>query len=73
VDESGISKGIDFWGNSFAAGSQGEILAQASENKEEILIVNIDKKRTEEVRRILKFFRDRRIDQYDGLLNRWSE
>ena len=73
VDESGISKGIDFWGNSFAAGSQGEILAQASENKEEILIVNIDKRRTEEVRRIWPFFRDRRIDQYDGLLNRWSE
>ncbi|MDR1543940.1 MAG: carbon-nitrogen hydrolase [Prevotellaceae bacterium] len=63
--------GIKFWGHSFIFGSQGEILAQADENEQNI-IVEIDTKRTEDLRRIFPFFRDRRIDAYSDILKRWN-
>ncbi|GHT50666.1 beta-ureidopropionase [Bacteroidia bacterium] len=66
-DPSGQTGGIQFWGNSFAAGPQGEILAKASSNKEENLIVEIDLQRSEAVRRWWPFLRDRRIDAYGGI------
>ena len=72
-DPSGQTNGIQFWGNSFVAGPQGEILWQAGNDKEEVRIVEIDKKRTEEVRRIWPFFRDRRIDFFDGITKRFRD
>jgi N-carbamoylputrescine amidase len=65
--------GINFWGQSFIAGPQGEMLAQASSDKEENLIVDIDLKRTEQIKRIWPYFRDRRIDAYDELTKRWRD
>ena len=56
--------GIQFWGQSFIAGPQGEMLAQASSDKEENLLVDIDLQRTEQIKRIWPYFRDRRIDAY---------
>jgi N-carbamoylputrescine amidase len=61
-----------FWGTSFVAGPQGEILAQASHDREETLVVDISLKRTEEVRRIWPFLRDRRIDAYGDLVKRYG-
>jgi N-carbamoylputrescine amidase len=72
-DPSGRTQGIQFWGNSFVAGPQGEIIAQASGNREENLIVNIDLKRSEEVRRWWPFLRDRRIDAYGEITKRFIE
>jgi N-carbamoylputrescine amidase len=72
-DPSGVTNGIEFWGNSFVAGPQGEIISQASNNKEENIIVEIDLARTETVRRMWPFFRDRRIDAFDDLSKRWRE
>ncbi len=65
--------GIRFWGGSFAAGPQGEILAEASHENEEIIAVEIDCERSEKVRRIWPFLRDRRIDTYDDLLKRFRD
>jgi N-carbamoylputrescine amidase len=65
--------GINFWGQSFIAGPQGEMLAQASSDKEENLIVDIDLKRTEQIKHIWPYFRDRRIDAYDELTKRWRD
>jgi len=73
ADPSNITNGIQFWGNSFVAAPQGEILLQASNDKEENRIVEIDLKRTEEVRRIWPFFRDRRVDAFGDLAKRWRE
>ena len=72
-DGSGQSKGIDFWGHSFITGPQGEILAQAAGKKAQILISEIDLGRTESVRRIWTFFRDRRIDAYGVLTKRFGK
>ena len=72
-DPSGQTQGIQFWGNSFAAGPQGEILAQASSEKEENLILKIDLKRSETVRRWWPFLRDRRIDAYNDLTRRFID
>ncbi len=72
-DESGALDGIRFWGSSFACGPQGEMLAEASTEREEILFVDIDLERSEEVRRWWPFLRDRRIDAYDGLLKRFID
>jgi N-carbamoylputrescine amidase len=71
VDPSGETGGIQFWGNSFVAGPQGEILAQASNQQEENLLVDINLARSEQVRRIWPFFRDRRIDFYEDITKRW--
>ena len=70
TDPSGATNGIQFWGSSFVAGPQGEILAQASTDKEENIVIDIDLNKTEEVRRIWPFFRDRRIDAFKDLLKR---
>ena len=65
--------GIDFWGSSFACGPQGEMIAEASVTEEEILVVDIDKSQTENVRRIWPFLRDRRIDEYGDILKRFVD
>ncbi|WP_444997297.1 carbon-nitrogen hydrolase [Aliikangiella sp. IMCC44359] len=67
-DPSGVLPGINFWGNSFICGPQGEILAQANANEDEILMAELDMNRSEEVRRIWPYLRDRRIDHYQDLL-----
>src|SRR3981189_2665716 len=63
--------GLDIWGNSFGAAPFGQIAAQAGSEKEEILVVECDSKKSEETRRNWPFLRDRRIDAYQPLLNRW--
>ncbi|PSR13315.1 MAG: acyltransferase [Bacteroidetes bacterium] len=72
-DPSGVTGGIQFWGQSFVTGPQGEIIYQAAANEEMAVVVDIDRQRTESVRRIWPFFRDRRIDAYDGLLKRYLD
>lgn len=64
------TEGIQFWGASFIAGSQGEILAQASHDKEEILIAEVDLDLQENVRQNWPFFRDRRIDAFGDITKR---
>ncbi len=70
-DPSRQTNGIQFWGSSFVAGSQGEILWQASDSQEENKVVDVSLSRSEDVRRIWPFFRDRRIDAYKDILNRF--
>jgi N-carbamoylputrescine amidase len=65
-------KKIEFWGSTFLSDPQGRVLAQASTDKEETLIVTCDPKVMEETRRGWPFFRDRRIDAYGPILKRWS-
>ena len=65
--------GLEFWGSSFVADPFGQVIAQASEGKEEILVVECDPRRAEEVRRNWPFLRDRRIDAYAPILNRWLD
>jgi N-carbamoylputrescine amidase len=65
--------GIQFWGGSFVAGPQGEVLAQAAHDTEEIIVVDIDLARSEQVRRIWPFLRDRRIDEYGDLTRRFRD
>ncbi|MBU0500055.1 MAG: carbon-nitrogen hydrolase [Gammaproteobacteria bacterium] len=72
ADPSGQTQGAQFWGHSMICGPQGEILAQAG-SQECLLTARIDRQRTEEVRRIWPFFRDRRIDAYGPLLKRYDE
>ncbi|MBM4153001.1 MAG: carbon-nitrogen hydrolase [Kiritimatiellaceae bacterium] len=67
------SKGSQFWGSSFVAGCQGELLAQADTETETELIVRLDGQRSENVRRIWPFLRDRRIDAYSGLPTRFLD
>ncbi len=71
-DPSGQTNGIRFWGNSFVAGPQGELLVQAGEEAENI-VTEIDLERSENVRRWWPFFRDRRIDAYQGVMQRFIE
>jgi len=66
-------RGLQFWGSSFAAGPQGELLAQAAADQRELLTVDIDLERSEAVRRIWPFLRDRRIDAYADLLKRFRD
>lgn len=70
-DPSHQSPGIHFWGNSFIAGPQGEILAQANSKEEQVLLAHLDRDRSEQVRRIWPYLRDRRIDAYQGLTQRY--
>ncbi len=72
-DSSGVLEGIRFWGHSFAFGPQGEPLALGSMESEEVILVDVDMKRSEEVRRIWPFLRDRRIECYDGLTKRFLD
>lgn len=71
-DPSGATSGITFWGNSFACGPQGEILGRAGDTAE-TLVVDLDLARSERVRRMWPFLRDRRIDAYDDLLLRYRD
>lgn len=73
TDPSEHTTGIHFWGNSFVVGAQGEFLAQASIENPEVLIADIDMKRSENVRRIWPFLRDRRIDYYHDLTKRYLD
>ncbi len=71
-DPSGATRGIEFWGHSFVAGPQGEILAEAGTDPC-VKVVDVDMKRCEQVRRWWPFFRDRRIDEFDDLLRRYAD
>lgn len=71
-DPSGVTNGIQFWGNSFVAGPQGELLYEASVD-EEVKVIDILMERTETVRRMWPFFRDRRIDYFDDLTKRFRD
>ena len=70
-DPSGATNGIKFWGSSFVAGQQGELLYQASATKQETAIIDVDLQRTETVRQWWPFLRDRRIDAYEDLKRRF--
>ena len=72
-DPSGATNGIQFWGNSFVAGAQGELLIQAENDTEANFVVDIDLERSENVRRIWPFLRDRRIDAYGDILKRFID
>ena len=72
-DPSGNTVGLDFWGHSFATGPQGEILAEFGYDEEGVKVVELDLDRTEYVRKGWPFLRDRRIDAYDGLLQRYLD
>lgn len=72
-DPSGRTEGITFWGHSFVAGPQGEILYMAPSDAETTAIVDIDMTRSEHVRRWWPFLRDRRIDAYSGILKRYID
>ena len=72
-DPSGMTGGIQFWGSSFVAGPQGEILYRASGNEEDCAVTDIDLKHSEQVRRWWPFLRDRRIDMYSDILRRFID
>jgi N-carbamoylputrescine amidase len=72
-DPTGRTPGIRFWGSSFIAGPQGEFIAQAASEKPEVLMAEVSRRRTEDVRRIWPFFRDRRIDAYQDLVKRYGK
>ncbi|MEN9681036.1 MAG: hypothetical protein RLZZ627_929 [Pseudomonadota bacterium] len=72
-DPSAQSSGIRFWGNSFAAGPQGEFLTHLDAVEEKVELVEIDKSRSEDVRRIWPFLRDRRIESYGDLTRRYVD
>ena len=71
--EGSESSGLEFWGSSFVADPFGRVVSQASMDKEEILVVECDPARMEETRRNWPFLRDRRIDAYGPILNRWLD
>jgi len=73
ADPSGQTKGITFWGSSFVAGPQGELLAQASTQDEEVVVVTVDLHRRECVRRWWPFLRDRRIEAFTDLTRRFID
>ena len=72
-DPSGVGAGAEFWGSSFVAGCQGELLAMAGETDEEVLVVALDRDRSERVRRMWPFLRDRRIDHFQDLVLRYRD
>jgi len=72
-DPSGRTDGLRFWGSSFVAGPQGEILAEAPVDEPAVLVADLDLARSEEIRRIWPFFRDRRVDAYEGLIRRYRD
>lgn len=72
-DPSGSTGGITFWGSSFVAGPQGELLYQAADDHKDWAVVGIDMRRSEQVRRWWPFLRDRRIDAYPPLLSRFND
>ena len=72
-DPSGQTAGIKFWGTSFVAGPQGEIVYEASTDEEESIVVEMDMDRSEQVRRWWPFLRDRRIDAYGDIIKRFID
>ncbi len=72
-DPTGQTEGAKFWGTSFVAGPQGEFLARAGTEDAEVLVVDVDLARSENVRRWWPFLRDRRIDAYGDLLRRYRD
>lgn len=73
ADPTHCSDGIQFWGSSFVAGAQGEILAQADTDQAQVLVTQIDLPRSEQVRRIWPYLRDRRIEAYADLQRRFID
>ena len=73
ADESQQTKGIEFWGSSFVAGPQGEFLLQCSTDTEKPAVVTLDLDHNEKVRQTWPYLRDRRIDAYDNITNRFSD
>jgi N-carbamoylputrescine amidase len=67
------SGGLEFWGGSFVADPSGVLLAKGSHDQEEVIVVDCDRTQSESVRRNWPFFRDRRIDAYEGLTKRWLQ
>lgn len=72
-DPSGVTGGIQFWGSSFVAGPQGELLFRASDTEESITVVEVDLHHSEQVRRWWPFLRDRRIDKYGEITRRFID
>jgi len=72
-DPSGQTQGIEFWGTSFVAGPQGELLFEAPTDKETVSIIDVDMKRSEQVRRWWPFLRDRRIEEYGNITKRFID
>lgn len=72
-DPSGATNGITFWGSSFVAGPQGEFLYQSPVDEEDVAIIEVNLKRSEQVRRWWPFLRDRRIDAYSPILRRFND
>ncbi len=72
ADHSGVGDGIQFWGGSFVCGPQGELLAHAGEETEQ-LVVTLDMARSENTRRIWPYLRDRRVDAYEDLTRRYRD
>ena len=72
-DPSGLTQGIQFWGTSFVAGPQGEIIHESPVNEEEVAVVDVQLKRSEHVRHWWPFLRDRRIEEYNGLCKRFID
>jgi len=72
-DPSGQTNGIEFWGSSFVAGPQGEMLYRAPESEEAVVVVDVDIQRSENVRRWWPFLRDRRIEEFSGLCKRFID
>jgi N-carbamoylputrescine amidase len=69
--EGPADSGLEFWGNSFVAAPFGEVLIEAPKDKEDILVMECDPRRVEDTRRGWPFLRDRRIDAYPPLMERW--
>lgn len=72
-DPSGQTNGIQFWGSSFVAGPQGELIYRAPTDREDCQVIDIDMKRSEQVRRWWPFLRDRRIDFYSDIIKRFLD
>jgi N-carbamoylputrescine amidase len=72
-DPSGQTHGIQFWGSSFVAGPQGELLYRASDSEEAATVITVDLDHSEQVRRWWPFLRDRRIEAYDEILKRFVD
>ena len=73
VNRVGNEEGVPFWGTSFVAGPQGEIIYEAPKDKEEVALVDVDMQRSEQVRRWWPFLRDRRIENYNDITKRYKD
>ena len=73
VNRVGEEDGVPFWGTSFVAGPQGELLFEASETEETETVIDVDMKRSEQVRRWWPFLRDRRIENYGDITKRYKD